>query len=335
MYRTLEAIFRHPIQLLVLIVLLPFIGVGIGFFLPRTYETTATLWALRRYESIGASGPESNLQATPAETQVTALLDLLQTRTFDLTVANAATNLADSLNLSDSVRSDPHQLEDALVDEIFHNVKVAAQGYNLYVISYQNPNSQVAQQIVAAVINTYGLQSAGFSTFEGQRLLEAYETQLKQAQQDLKNATAAETNYIQLHPNSTHTDTVNDPQYISLHNQTQVAQARVQTIQTNIDNVNQQLTTLGTGADSLYKIVDQPLSAKTPVSRVKTLLTAGGIGLGVAIVACGIYIALLVRRDRTMRHAAHLQKAVALPVIMQVPHFELDTEQVLVERLTV
>lgn len=332
MYRTLEVIFRHPIQLLILLVILPFIGLGVAFLFPRTYETTATLWALRRYEIIGATGPESNLQATPAETQVTALTELLQTRAFVLTAAKA-THLADTLNVSNSVRSDPQQLDDALFDEVSRNVKVAAQGYNLYIISYQNNDSHMAQQVVAAVVNAYGLQSVGFSTFEGQRLLEAYQTQLKLAQQNLKNATNAETTYIQHHPNLSHADLLNDPQYIPLHDQTQQEQTRVQSIQTNIDTVNQQLTTQGTGADSFYKIVDQPAAAINPVSRVKILLTAGGIGLGIAVIACGLYIALLVRRDRTIRNPVDLKKIAALPIVMQVPRFTLNIEQILVEHL--
>ena len=88
MTRTLEAIFRHPLQLLILIILPPIIAVAVAYFMtPRTYQSTASVWALQRYFVIGATGPESNLAAFPAQTQATALTELLQTRTFALAVA--------------------------------------------------------------------------------------------------------------------------------------------------------------------------------------------------------------------------------------------------------
>ena len=101
MRRTLEAIFRHPLQLILLLVLFPTIGVAIAYFLvPRTYQATASLWALHRYEIIGTTGPESDLTSTPAQTQATALSELLQTRSFALTIAQGVSGLAFSLNLA-------------------------------------------------------------------------------------------------------------------------------------------------------------------------------------------------------------------------------------------
>ena len=73
MHRTLEAIFRHPVQLLALLILPLALSLAIAYRLPRSYESAASLWALRRYEIIGATGPESNLLATPSETQVAVL----------------------------------------------------------------------------------------------------------------------------------------------------------------------------------------------------------------------------------------------------------------------
>jgi len=48
MRRTLEAIFRRLWLLLLLIVLLPSVSIAVVYFLPRTYQTSASLWALRR-----------------------------------------------------------------------------------------------------------------------------------------------------------------------------------------------------------------------------------------------------------------------------------------------
>src|ERR1019366_332775 len=97
--RVLEAIFRHPMQLFLMLIVPVVIGVSVAYVLPRSYQSSASLWALRRYEIIGATGPESDLQSTPAETQVAALSELLQSRDFSLAVAKS-TNLQSTLQLA-------------------------------------------------------------------------------------------------------------------------------------------------------------------------------------------------------------------------------------------
>src|SRR5438876_10758232 len=96
--RVLEAIFRHPMQLLLMLIFPIVVGLAVAYVLPRSYQSSASLWALRRYAIIGATGPESDLQSTPATTQVAALSELLQSRDFSLAVAKA-TDLPSTLNL--------------------------------------------------------------------------------------------------------------------------------------------------------------------------------------------------------------------------------------------
>ena len=146
--RVLEAIFRHPMQLFLMLIVPVVIGVSVAYVLPRSYQSSASLWALRRYEIIGATGPESDLQSTPAETQVAALSELLQSRDFSLAVAKS-TNLQSTLQLAST---DPQLIDDALSSEITKNVTVTAGGNNLFEITYKNKNPQTAYQVVAAVV---------------------------------------------------------------------------------------------------------------------------------------------------------------------------------------
>ncbi|HLI05179.1 MAG TPA: hypothetical protein VKV40_01270 [Ktedonobacteraceae bacterium] len=315
MNRTLEVIFRRPLSLLALLILLPVVGVAVAYMLPRSYESSASLWALQRYVIIGATGPETDLTSTPAETQATALTELLQARSFALAVANA-TSLPSTLD--PSVQADPQERDDALYTEISTKVKVSGNGYNLFVITYDNKNPVIAQQVVAAVIKNYGEQSQGFTIVEGQLLLESYQTQLVKAKQDATAATNAEAKYIAQHPQESQAELVNDPQYAFLHAQTQQAQATLQNIQTEIATVNQEISTAGNG-QSLFKILDAPIVPQKPLSRVKTLLFGGGIGLGVALAACVLYILIAIRRDRTVYTANELRNVAPLPVVLQLP----------------
>lgn len=313
--KTLEVIFGHPRQLLVLLLLPLVLSLAVVFVLPRSYQATATLWALRRFEIIGATGPESDLLSSPSSTQATALNELLQTRAFALAVANDA-NLPSTLD--PKVRANPSERDDALYQDISKHVVVTDQGYNLLSISYTNQRPSIAQQVVQATIKNYGLQSSGYSVAEGQRLLEAYQAQLKSAKDNAASATQAAAQYLKDH-DLTPAQAAVDPQYQLLNGQAQQAQANMLNVQNAIAQVNQQLTTIGTGAQGLFLIIDSPQIPNRAVSRTKPLLLGASVGLGLALLACAIYILILVRRDHAVRSPQDVERATELPVVMQLP----------------
>lgn len=320
MHRTLEAIFRRPIRLLVLIVSIPLASIAVVYFLiPRTYQSTASLWAMRRYEVIGATGPESDLTSTPAQTQATALNELLQTRTFALAIAHE-TDLASTLGLGQDVLANPQRLDEALFVEISKNVLVTPDGTNLFVITYINRNPLVAQQVLKVVIQHYGSQSTAFAVSEARQLLADFQTSLAAAQAAAQASTQAEAQYIAAQPNRTPQALANDPQYGLLHAKAQQDQTNVQSIQENIDTIKQEVDTQGASVQSLFQIIDAPLLPIQPVSRLKLYLFAGGGGLGGGLLACTLYTVILVRRDRAVYRASDLQKVTTLPVVMVSPH---------------
>jgi len=320
-------------------VCLPLISIAVVLFLPRSYETTASLWALRRYEIIGATGPESNLYATPAETQTTAFTELLHTRVVAITIARSA-NLAPTLSLSESVLSNPALLDDALFSEISQHVLVQAQGYNLFVVSYTNRNPVIAKQIVAAAIKSYSQKSSELVVAEGQQLVQSYQLQLEKAQRDLNEASTAETRYLRAHPNVSQDAlrvnpdyaALSDPQYAELHTQSKHYQSIVDTIRANIANLQQQISQQGLNSESLFKVVDPPIAANQPVSRSKLLMTAVGAALALALLACAMYIIILMRRDRAVYSVHDLQKVISLPVVMQLPYFSSEAVLSLVSK---
>lgn len=314
MTQVLEVIFRHPIRLLMFLVLLPVVSVAVVFIFPRSYQSTATLWALRRYEIISAIGVETDTQSSPADTQVAVLTELLQTRSFALTVANGA-NLATADALTQLT---PQRRDDALFTDISTNVQVKSQGYNTVVISYTNKSGQVAQQVVSMVIKEYAAQSQTLSVEEGQHLLVNYQAQLLQAKQSASNASEAESQYLLTHPDI---NKLSDPQYVLLHGQTLQAQANLQDVQNSIDVVTREIAAQGTSAGNLFNIVDPPL-IPSPVSRTKNLLIAGGIGLAGALLGCLLYIIITIRSRRPIYSASDLQKVVHLPVVMYLPHLK-------------
>lgn len=327
--RVLESVFRRPLQFLLLLIVLPLLGVAVVYVtFPRTYPAAATLWAFHRYEVIGLTGPETDVNSTPAETQATALSELLQSRVFALSVANAT---ALPSTLSAATRANSQLQDDALVTEISQHVTVTAQGYNLFTITYINKNAQVAQQVVQSTIHNFAVQSQGFSIVEAQLLLEGDQTQLINAKHAAAQAVTTEANYIAAHTNLTQSQLLTDPQYTLLHAQSQQAQATVANIQASIDTVNQEINAGGNSSESLFKVLDAPVVPFIPVSRMKDYLIGGGVGLAVALLAFILYVIISSRRDRTIYNPLDLQQIIALPIVMQVPQLNDTSVALLVE----
>jgi len=230
------------------------------------------------------------------------------------------------------VRSDASKRDDALFTEIALHVQVAVQEYNLFSVSYANHNPVVAKQVVQSVIDIYGLQSQGFSIVTGKIALEAYNSQLVTAQSNANAAAQAEQQYRQQHPNLAQNDLLNDPQYALLHVETQQAQATLGNIQNQIATIEQEISLVGTGAGSLYKVLDAPLVPDVPQSRLKQSLYGAGAGLAVALLTCILYVIVSVRRDRAVYTPLELQRIDTFcPVVMQLPVLSARSMQLVVK----
>jgi uncharacterized protein involved in exopolysaccharide biosynthesis len=312
--KVIEILFRRKWGLLALLVLPIVVGAAIAVKLPRQYQASAGLWALRRYEIIGATGPESDLTSTPAVTQASTLGELLQSRSFALAVAYD-TDLPKQLAAANPTTQG---LQDALYAEISQHVVATPLGYNRFDITYTNTDPVVALQVVKAVVSHYGSDSVSESTAEGAQLLSSYETQLKATQAAAQQTTQAAADYLKTHQ-LTPAQAQIDPQYQLLVAQANQANAAVGTIQNDINTVQQQLATLSTGSSGLYIVQDAPAVPDRAVSRTKTLLLAGGIGVAAGLIAAIGYFLILVRLDQTLYSMEDVPAVTAYSVLIQIP----------------
>lgn len=325
MIHILEIISRRLRYLLFILMSLPIIGLIVVGVLPPSYQTTATLWALRSYDTADSTNSVSTLSTSPADTQTAALSELLHSRAFALAVAHE-TEVVPTLHLSPNVLADSQRRDDALFNEISQHVQVTSLGNNLFQITYTNANPAVAQQVVVAIVKHYAIESQKNSVVATQQLLQTYETQYVKAVQHRDTAAAAESKYLNSHPGLTSAGKsalLADPQYNFLHGQTLQAQTKLDdlhaiTLRLN-DQIADQIFLQGNGSDSLFRVIDNPEVAKYPVSRTKLFLLAGGIGLGLAILLSALYIAILVRRDRSIYTALDLQRVTSVPTIVEMP----------------
>ncbi len=311
--RVLEALFGHRIQLALLTLIPLAVGLVVAQSVPRKYDATASVWALRPFESVGINGPVSDPYASPAQTQATVLKELLQTRSFALDVANQ-TDLVSTFPAS--TRANPQKLNDAIATDIATNVLVTPGGVNLYMISYTSSSPVVAQQVVAAVIHDFGPRSGEFASAAGQQLQQFYQSQMDQLQKNLEAAVAAEGKCTRA---SAYADPSQDPACLLLHNQTLQAQSQLAAAQSQLGSINSQVALNGTSSNSLFSVVDQPQVPTQPQSHVKALLTFVGGGAALGIIISALYIVILLRRDRTIVDPRDLERAVGQLVLLEVP----------------
>lgn len=313
MRRTLEMLFRYWAQFAALLAIPTVIAFAIAWAQPRQYEASATLWAIQRYYVIGATGPETDLNSTPAATQATAVTELLQTRSFDLAVAKETT-LASTFGAT--TRADPNKLDDAIQQELSTKVTVTPTGYDLFQIIYDNKDPKVAEQVVAATVDQFGVIATGYSSIEARQLIQMYQTQLGTAKKNSNAASQAAATYLTSHPLA---NPQNDPTYSQLYQQAQAAQANVANIESNITQLDQQLALVASGSSGLYEVIDPSRANSKPISRVKTLALGGGIGAGVGLLAITLLLVTLMRRDRSAYTPDDLARMTALPVALELP----------------
>jgi len=285
---------------------------------PKMYQSVGSVWAWHRYAVISPTGPESDLNSTPAQTQATALSELLKTRKFALDVVKGI-DLASTMNIGEGVKSDTQELDDLLFNEIAANVVVTPQAYQLYTVTYASKNPEIAQKIVLSVIQNFGTQSTNLTAAEGQHLLDNYRAQLKQAQVEQDKALHEQQQYTASHRSLSQAELAADPEYQKLDSASKQAAANTQNIQDQINIIQQSLGANGNGATTLFEIVDAPQVPQQPLSRTQKYLVGGGAALAIALLADIIYLIILVRRDHSIYSAYDLQDVITLPVLMQLP----------------
>lgn len=326
MDRVRRTILRHLMQLLPVAVLPLLIGIGIAYILPHQYQATATLWALHNYTTLTATNIDANALDTPAQSQATALSEMLQTRSFALAVAQEAKLASTLSNRSGNAQT----LNDTLVLLVTQSAQVTAQGYDLFTIQYTDRNPTQAQQVVQAIIDQYSQEVRNTATAEGQNVLQPYQAELVQAQRDAQDALDTQTQFLAAHPQLTQNQLQTDPTYQQIHLQVQQTQQKVDALQNIITVLEQQIADHTTIADGLYRVLDAPVVPTRPTSRTKNLLIGGGAGLVLGLIASSLLIVLLMRSDRKIYTRSDLHQVTTSPVVMELPLLSPKTVEVLV-----
>lgn len=320
MRRALEIVFRQWRLFVLLLILLPVLSLAIGFTMPQSYQASATLWAANRFNSTNAaSAPQwyvmlSDTTITPSQAEAAALTELLGSRTFALQVAHAA-----GLSEHTSGATTPQQVDNALFAEISHNVKVQSVGNNIVTITYTNANAQLATKVVAATMQTFATTTQQLALQTAKELLSADQTSLSGLQKSADDATAALYTFLSQHRSeaSDYAKLNADANYQYLSAQVASAKQNVADVQSQVNQLQIQIATIGSQPDAFFTVQDAPTAVKA--SRTMILLLALAVGLAVALVISIVYVALLMRADHSAYSAADLTDALSVPVLAEIP----------------
>ncbi len=337
MLRYVETFYRHRLLVIAPLVLCLCISLGVVAVQARTFASTAKIWVDRPL--LTATAP-SNIYQTPADEQTAVLQELVKTRSFcvlaaargslpqDLQKAHAADARAPinrALSLLQGQRSNSSaaltqdQLDALVFQTISTSATVVASGPNIVTVTFQYGNPAVAADTAQGIIDQYVDEVLGGQRAEAKTAADFYTTQVASARADLSAADAKVLNYLDAHPDQRLQTAIPDASLTQLKLVDDQARQRYQTLQTKLDDSQLQSAIVEQATPNGFRVIDSPLVANQPVSRLKLLLEGGGAGLGAGLMLSLLCLIGLTLMDTSIRSAQDVEPSTGLRLAGVVP----------------
>ncbi len=310
MTRYAETFFRYWLIALVPIVVLPMVGYAMIRGTPKTVLTSAKIWV---NSSVTNSSSNVNQYMTPAQVEQGTLNQLLQISSFDTAVARGSTLYMQMLLKQPDAST-------YLQTDLTKNAAFTPAGDNLLVVSYSSQNWQLGTQVVQSLLSAALNQTQLLSQQQTTLTLHTYESQLRNAQQQLKQSTKQLTSYMREHgitANDITTQMTVDTTFASLYTQ-------VQSDQSNVASIRQKITALqtanagGAAAQSDFRVVDAP-STIIVTSKKKELMNLALYLVGGLVLGLGFVVGKTLT-DRSLRYVDEVPETLDLPVLAVIPY---------------
>lgn len=315
MRRFVAAFFRHPFLLVLPAIVIPLIVVFVVRSFASNYTSQATVVITYNFVSVPSGDSPYNSAAVNLEAH---LNESLKVHTFVVKVA------MDS-DMFQSYAKGTADVQDLVYTRITTGLSISTEGANTLLISYSDPNPQLAAKVITVFLNDYQQERVAGLQQSASQDLQYEEEQLSEDQATLASADQARKAYLAQNPNA---DPTTDATYAQLESAYTQALQNVNTDQGIIEKINGRagvLTTLTT-----FEIADPPLVPTAPTVKSKTTLTAiiGGVALGLGI-SLGL-IGLLAVTDRRIHSRDDLVDALPVPVLEVIPRLRGLREETLV-----
>lgn len=310
MKRYADTFFRNWLLIMIPVIVLP-IG---EYLLVRHPAPQVTAFA-----NIYVTQPVSdggNPFTTPAQVEAANLNEWLQSASFDFKVALTSPTYAQAL----AHVADPQYA--AFTDLAMH-FQVTAVGDHLVEISYQNPNGQLALQVVRGLLKTASATTLSISQWQQTIVGSYYLDKLRTAQQQEQQSAGELDDYIRNHgitPSAFPLEMDSDPTFANLYNRSKSDQQNVATLEQQVAaSSGQSVSPITIASRQAYFVADQP-SVLLTYSSKKKMLTYVVVALVLGVLVGGSLMVVLTAMDRTMRYASDVQVLLRLPVVAIVTH---------------
>lgn len=307
MRRYAETLFRYWPIILIPLLVLPVAGLLAARRTPVSYAISANV-------QVNDSPPGyTNQYTSPAQNEVTALNEFLQSPSSVGSVVAAATASNSNSRTTNSV---------TLSTSIVKNLQVTTRGDHLVNVSYNSEDAALGTQVVLAFITTVQSQQRIANSTQTQGNLYVLNYQLREAQKQVNQSYKMLHNYMDNHgdsPSDLTTSTISDPQLASMYQQYQLDVSNVADLRQQISKAKAQaVVPPGTAQQGAFSIKDYPAAIRT--SAVKTILLNVGIALAVALLLSGGFLVAKTLSDRSLRYADEVPELLDLPVLTVVPY---------------
>jgi uncharacterized protein involved in exopolysaccharide biosynthesis len=326
--KILETFFRHSRVILAPALLIPAIVVPTAWFTaPVYYEAVASVWAGTPPVPVG-SQDEAVRYLTPAQAQTAKLSAMLRTRWMRDAIAGR-TSAAPLIGTQAG--------EDTLQRMVEKDLTITTTGNDLLSLKFRGSSSELAQQFLQAVIDTYKDKASTDSASAGAVASSFYQDQLQDAQAALDNANRDLRRYLAAHPEYASSGAgapaaLADPTLATLQNNVQYSQKLLEDAKAAAQQAELKAAAALDAQDAAFEVIDPPVAAVRPTRDIKTLIIFPAAALVLGLGLSSLLLVLLVSGDRTARDDADLA-ALGLRVLANVPQVQLARSRGLPEGL--
>lgn len=305
MRRYVEAFFRHPI-LLVLPVILA-VGASASYVArqPEVYRGGLTFWCDTPIPN-PSSMFDDRLGSAPAEKQRALLTELLQTQTFLTRVARAGP-WAEELD-----RRSPADAERLLL-WLATRVGVSATGPHVLTVSTTGATPAAAADLGRAIGVAYVAQVNETQEARAKASLGFYRSDLDQASKNLSEARARLTQQVSALQGGGPLGVAGDAALAQVTQQVSTAQANYEKAKANVAAAEAGLSI--TSDSGAVRVLDEPDASTTPMARRKKLVLAGVAGAFAGAMVSFVALLIMVLGDRAVHTPSDVERILRMPVV--------------------
>lgn len=311
MFKYLETLFRYRLLFAVLGLLLPVAGSALSIVLFPAVTARASLWVETPnfYGLSPAATVAWNQYLTPAQNTVDGMSQLVKTDAF-------AHQLAARLDASQAFSS-PSERSETLA-AVPSSLRIGFSGSHLVTMTFTCRRAPLCVKVLSEVISIYRQTLTQQQQAQAQAAMDFYQSQLKKAQEDLKNDQGALAQYMAAHPQIKPGDVPLIPEADQLARQVTTDQDQVRSLQAKLDGIRFTASAANEINNSVVTLIDPPTPLRGGhLSSLpkRQLAFVWVFALGIA----GALLGLLTWLDRSARDPRELERRLQVPVLAEIP----------------